>query len=212
MYDYLRGRVVSKQLNSYRGTHVVLDVNNIGYLILTGKRTNLKLNEVSDDNDVKVFVSLIHREDSMTFIGFLSKEERDIFNILQSVSGIGVKLALLILDEFEISELVDIMIKEDFKELSRAKGVGVKVAQKIILELKEKLINWANISPMDRVEVDSKTINQDSINDVQSVLISLGYSQDEIKTAIKTVSKYNSDCTKTEDILKYTLEFLAKNS
>ena len=76
----------------------------------------------------------------MSLTGFLTKEERDIFNILQSVSGIGVKLALLILDEFSIAELIDIMIREDFKELSRAKGVGAKVAQKIILELKDKLI------------------------------------------------------------------------
>lgn len=207
MYDYLKGHLVSKQLNSYRGSHIVLDVNNVGYLIHTGKRTIEKITE----DEIKVYVSLSHKEDSMSLTGFLTKEERDIFNILQSVSGIGVKLALLILDEFSIAELIDIMIREDFKELSRAKGVGAKVAQKIILELKDKLINWSNVTPVDVADIEtSKEVEQDSIIEVQSVLISLGYSANEAKGAIKEVLNYKKDCTKTEDILKYSLEFLSR--
>ena len=207
MYDYLKGHLVSKQINSYRGSHIVLDVNNVGYLIHTGKRTIEKIAE----DEIKVYVSLSHKEDSMSLTGFLTKEERDIFNILQSVSGIGVKLALLILDEFAISELIDIMIREDFKELSRAKGVGAKVAQKIILELKDKLINWSNVTPVDIADIETtKDIEQESIVEVQSVLISLGYSANEAKGAIKEVLNYKKDCTKTEDILKYSLEFLSR--
>lgn len=207
MYDFLKGHLISKQMNSYRGTHIVLEVNNIGYLILTGKRT---VEKVSEDSDYKIYVSLTHREDSMSLTGFLTKEERDIFNILQSVSGIGVKLALLILDEFTIAELIDIMIREDSKELARAKGVGAKVAQKIILELKEKLINWSNVTPVDVSDIDSEEIAQDSIVEVQSVLISLGYSANEAKGAIKEILKYKKDCTKTEDILKASLEYLSR--
>lgn len=207
MYDFLKGHLISKQMNSYRGTHIVLEVNNIGYLILTGKRT---VEKVIEDSDYKIYVSLTHREDFMSLTGFLTKEERDIFNILQSVSGIGVKLALLILDEFTIAELIDIMIREDSKELARAKGVGAKVAQKIILELKEKLINWSNVTPVDVSDIDSEEIAQDSIVEVQSVLISLGYSANEAKGAIKEILKYKKDCTKTEDILKASLEYLSK--
>lgn len=207
MYDYLKGHLVSKQLNSYRGSHIVLDVNNVGYLIHTGKRTIEKITE----DEIKVYVSLSHKEDSMSLTGFLTKEERDIFNILQSVSGIGVKLALLILDEFSIAELIDIMIREDYKELSRAKGVGAKVAQKIILELKDKLINWSNVTPVDVADIETtKEVEQEAIIEVQSVLISLGYSANEAKGAIKEVLNYKKDCTKTEDILKYSLEFLSR--
>lgn len=209
MYDYLKGHLVSKQLNSYRGSHIVVDVNNIGYLILTGKSTIERLGE---DTEVKIFVSLTHREDSMSLTGFLTKEERDIFNILQSVSGIGVKLALLILDEFSIAELIDIMIREDAKELSRAKGVGAKVAQKIIIELKDKLINWSNVTPVDVSDIDTKEVEQEAIVEVQSVLISLGYSVNEAKSAIKEVLNYKKDLSKTEDILKYSLEYLSKMS
>ena len=209
MYDFFKGTVVSKQINSYRGTHIVLEVNNVGYLILTGKRTIQKLEESNEE--VKVFVSLSHKEDSMSLTGFLTKEERDIFNILQSVSGIGIKLALLILDEFSISELIDIMIREDAKELSRAKGVGAKVAQKIILELKDKLINWSNVTPVDVADIEtSKDIEQDTIVEVQSVLISLGYSTNEAKGAIKEVLQYKKDLNKTEDILKASLEYLSR--
>lgn len=208
MYDYLKGHLVTKQANSYRGAHIVLDVNNIGYLILTGKSTIEKLNE---NEEVKIYVSLTHKEDSMSLTGFTTKEERDIFNILQSVSGIGVKLALLILDEFSIPELIDIMITENAKELSRAKGVGAKVAQKIIIELKDKLINWSNVTPVDVSDINIKDIEQESIVvEVQSVLISLGYSVNEAKTAIKEVLNYKKDCTKTEDILKYSLEYLSR--
>lgn len=208
MYDYLKGHLVSKQLNSYRGSHIVVDVNNIGYLISTGKRTIEKLNE---NEEVKIYVSLSHKEDSMSLTGFITKEERDIFNILQSVSGIGVKLALLILDEFSISELIDIMIREDAKELSRAKGVGSKVAQKIILELKDKLINWSNVTPVDVEDIETtQDVNQEAIIEVQSVLISLGYSANEAKGAIKEILNYKKDCTKTEDILKYSLEYLSR--
>ncbi len=207
MYDYLKGHLVSKQINSYRGAHIVLDVNNIGYLIHTGKSTIEKIS----NEEVKVYVSLSHKEDSMSLTGFLTKEERDIFNILQSVSGIGVKLALLILDEFSIAELIDIMIREDFKELSRAKGVGAKVAQKIILELKDKLINWSNVTPVDVADIETtKEVEQESIIEVQSVLVSLGYSANEAKGAIKEVLNYKKDCSKTEDILKYSLEYLSR--
>lgn len=208
MYDYLKGTLVSKQINSYRGTHIVLDVNGVGYLINTGKRQIEKLPD--ENNEIKIYVSLSHREDSMSLTGFISREERDIFDILQSVSGIGVKSALLILDEFSISELIDIMIREDSKELSRAKGVGAKVAQKIILELKDKLINWSNSAPPDISDIQVKEVDQNTIIEVQSVLISLGYSSNEAKDAIKEILNTKKDCTKTEDILKYTLSYLSK--
>ncbi len=209
MYEYLKGYLVSKQINSYRGSYIILDVNNVGYLIFTGKNTIQKLN---DHEEVKIYVSLSHREDSMSLTGFVTKEERDIFNILQSVSGIGLKMALMILDEFSISELIDIMIREDSKELSRAKGIGAKVAQKIIIELKDKLINWSNVTPVDIADIDAKNIAQESVVEVQSVLISLGYSVNEAKAAIKEVLNYKKDCVKTEDILKYSLEYLSRTA
>lgn len=208
MYDYLKGILVSKQADSYRGSHIIIDVNGIGYLVNFGKKSIDRLPDT--DCEMKVYVSLTHREDSMSLTGFVSREERDIFNILQSVSGIGVKSALLILDEFSISELIDIMIREDFKELSRAKGVGTKVAQKIILELKDKLINWSNATPPDVSDIQAKEVDSNTIVEVQSVLISLGYTANEAKDAIKEILNTKKDCSKTEDILKYALAYLSR--
>ena len=210
MYDYLKGKITSKQLNSYRGTYIVIETNNIGYFIATNKRTIEKIDDT--EKEYKIYVSLSHKEDSMNLTGFITKEERDIYNILQSVSGIGIKMALGILDEFSINELIDIMITQDFKELSRAKGIGAKVAQKIILELKDKLINWSNVTPIDVADIKTNDVNQEAIIEVQSVLISLGYSANEAKDAIKQVISLRKDANSTEDILKFSLEILSKLS
>ncbi len=210
MYDYLKGKITSKQLNSYRGTYIVIETNNIGYFIATNKRTIEKIDDT--EKEYKIYVSLTHKEDSMSLTGFITKEERDIYNILQSVSGIGIKMALGILDEFSINELIDIMITQDFKELSRAKGIGAKVAQKIILELKDKLINWSNVTPIDVADIKTNDVNQEAIIEVQSVLISLGYSANEAKDAIKQVISLRKDANSTEDILKFSLEILSKLS
>lgn len=210
MYDYLKGKITSKQLNSYRGTYIVIETNNIGYFIATNKRTIEKIDDT--EKEYKIYVSLSHKEDSMSITGFITKEERDIYNILQSVSGIGIKMALGILDEFSINELIDIMITQDFKELSRAKGIGAKVAQKIILELKDKLINWSNVTPIDVADIKTNDVNQEAIIEVQSVLISLGYSANEAKDAIKQVISLRKDANSTEDILKFSLEILSKLS
>ncbi|MGM9993444.1 MAG: Holliday junction branch migration protein RuvA [Candidatus Avigastranaerophilus sp.] len=210
MYDYFKGTLISKQINSYRGAHIVLDVNNTGYLINAGRNTIERL--PAEDSEIKVYVSLTHREDTMSLTGFITREERDIFNILQSVSGIGAKSALLILDEFSVSELIDIMIREDSKELSKAKGVGLKSAQKIILELKDKLINWSNATPPDVSDIEIKETDSNTIIEVQSVLISLGYSANEAKDAIKEILNSKKNCTKTEDILKAALSYLSRLS
>lgn len=210
MYEYLKGTLISKQPTSYRGSHIIVDVNNVGYFVNTGKSTIERIGAEGDQ--VKIYISLSHKEDSMSLTGFITREERDIFNILQSVSGIGVKSALLICDEFSISELIDIMIREDFKELSRAKGVGIKVAQKIILELKDKLINWSNATPPDISDIEVKETDQSTIIEVQSVLISLGYSANEAKDAIKEILHSRKECSTTEEILKATLSYLSKLS
>ena len=91
------------------------------------------------DSEHKFYTSLIHREDSMSLYGFFNKESRDIFQILLSVSGVGAKMALALLNECEVCDLISFVIDGNFKELTRAKGVGPKLAQKIILELKDKV-------------------------------------------------------------------------
>lgn len=213
MFDYIKGKLVSKQKAAVNGANLVVDNNNLGYLINTTNR-NIDL-AGEEGSDTKVYTSLIHREDAMILCGFLNKEDRDIFNILLSVSGVGMKVALVLLDEFSGCELISVVIKGDYKELSRAKGVGPKLAQKIILELKDKLVNWQKNSPVSISDIEdvsgSKKISSQVLNEVHAVLLSLGYTNEEaaasIKQACKTVDKKDS----SEDILKEALRYLSQD-
>ena len=208
MYDYIKGILVQKQTNTPKGNFITIECNNIGYLIETNLRTLKELNDIN--KETKIYVSLTHREDFMGLCGFSTREDRDLFNILQSVSGVGVKVSLVLLDEFSGCELIATVIKEDAKGLSRAKGVGQKMAQKIILELKDKLINWQEKMPVDLSDINTENIDTEDISDAQAVLLSLGYTIEEIKPAIKVaVAKIGKNLS-SEEILKQALTYLAQ--
>ncbi len=205
MYDYIKGILVSeKSINN--GISITVECQGIGYLIKTTERT---LKEMPPKNtEVKIYISLIHKEDIMTLCGFLHKEERDLFEILQTVSGVGVKAALTLIDEFSVSELIGVVIKEDYKEISRTKGIGQKSAQKIILELKDKLLaRQDDLRPENTVCVQQEP---QCTADVRNVLFSLGYSKEEIDNAIKTALSVSQDKVNSEEILKTALQYLAQ--
>lgn len=201
MFDYIKGELVFKGDDS-----VVVENNGIGYLIKTNQRTISLLNEIN--STVKIYTKLVHKEDSMTLVGFKQKEDRVIFDVLTSVSGIGTKVALVLLDEFSGSELIDYVINEDFKSISRAKGVGVKLAQKIIIELKGKLTSSKTTKDIMVEKINSDKVSSDTIADVQSILVSLGYNRDEYTKAIEFAIK-NKNALTSEDILKEALSMLS---
>lgn len=204
MFDYLKGNLAYK--SSVNNVSLTLDVNGIGYLIQITARDFSKLGQVG--SEIKVYTILLHKEDSMSLCGFLQKEDRDIFKILTSVSGVGPKMALMLLDEFESFELISLVIKGEFKELTRAKGVGPKLAQKIILELKDKLINLQNTLPI-TISGDIEVKDEQAIQDAQTVLISLGYEREEIKKSISKAMTFVKDVNNAEDILRETLKILS---
>lgn len=201
MFDYIKGELVFKGDDS-----VVVENNGIGYFIKTNQRTISLLNEIN--STVKIYTKLVHKEDSMTLVGFKQKEDRVIFDVLTSVSGIGTKVALVLLDEFSGSELIDYVINEDFKSISRAKGVGVKLAQKIIIELKGKLTSSKTTKDIMVEKINSDKVSSDTIADVQSILVSLGYNRDEYTKAIEFAIK-NKNAFTSEDILKEALSMLS---
>lgn len=205
MYDYLKGILTTKK-NILMNFSVTVEVGGIGYLINTTKST---FENMPDKNEeVKIYVSLNHKEDSMSLSGFLCREERDLFDILQTVSGVGVKAAITLLDEFSVAELVSVVIKEDYKELSRTKGIGLKSAQKIVLELKDKLLARQDDLVHTLGEIDDS--EPECISEVRNILLSLGYSKDEIENTIKYVMSCSIDKTNPEEILKHSLQYLAQ--
>lgn len=204
MYDYIRGIFTLKTAAS-KGVFLTIENNGIGYSAEVMARDYAQVEKTGTEG--KLYTVLIHREDRMSLCGFLHKEDRDIFSILTSVSGVGSKMALTLLDEFQSSELIGFVIGGNYKELTRAKGVGPKLAQKIILELKDKLMNYNNTAP---IEVKTSTVqNTQDMEDAQTVLMSLGYEREEIKNAFSKVLVTLKENATAEDILKESLKILS---
>ena len=201
MYDYFKGLLTDKRKTA-KGTFVSVEVADIGYLLEVTERDIICL-QCSENEKTKFYVSLIHREDSMSLFGFTNKETRDIFQILLSVSGVGAKMAIALLNEFDACDLISFVIDGNFKELTRAKGVGPKLAQKIILELKDKLMK----TELPRTACPLPQ-NQ-ALADAQSIMLSLGYDEKEIDEAMKRVISTVDDVSNPEEILRKALTCLS---
>lgn len=205
MYNYIKG-IVSAKSALPRGFFVTLENFGIGYLLEVTARDFASLETSS--NEVKIYTVMNHKEDRMSLCGFIKKEDRDIFNVLTTVSGVGSKMALTLLDKFSASVIIGLVIDGNHKELTLAKGVGPKLAQKIILELKDKLINYQkDFSAPTFVE----KIREENSNlvDAQSVLLSLGYEKQEIKSAFAKLSATIDNTTSAEEILQQALKILS---
>lgn len=201
MYDYITGELAHKGENS-----IVVENNGIGYLINTNNRTIGLLPDIG--TKIKIYTKLIHKEDSMLLAGFKHKEDRVIFDTLTSVSGIGTKVAFLLLDEFSGTELIDYVINEDAKAISKAKGVGPKLAQKIVLELKGKLKSPKGATKILTGKIENSNVSAEAISDAQSILQSLGYNQAEYTKAIEFAINH-AKAVSGEDILKEALSMLS---
>ncbi|MBR5304029.1 MAG: Holliday junction branch migration protein RuvA [Candidatus Gastranaerophilales bacterium] len=200
MFDYLKGILADKSF-----PYCTVEVNGIGYHLLTNLRT---LNSIGELNsEIKIYTKLIHKEDSMTLCGFKTKQERVLFDILTSVSGIGTKASLALLAEFEANELINLIISQDHKTISRTKGIGPKMAQKIVLEIKDKLAKLDTVPYI--IEKSNNTkVSSDTISQVATILESLGYSKNEYQGAIETaLTQLNKD--NEEELLKEVLKILS---
>ena len=199
MYDYIKGLLEDKRATD-KGYFITVDNNGIGYKCEIPSTDYSQLPE--KNSTVKIYTALIHKEDTMFLCGFLNRETRDIFLILTSVSGVGTKMGLTLLGEFDLYELITLVQTQNYKELTRAKGVGPKLAQKIILELKDKLM---------KVNVPSGCVQAVQIPEefleVVSILQSLGYEDCEIKDAFAKISIEPN--APQEEILRAALTILS---
>ena len=200
MFDYFKGLITDKRRTS-KGCFVTIESSGTGYLLEVGER-DFNLFSINEDVVQKIYTLLTHREDAMSLYGFSNKETRDIFQILLSVSGVGAKMAIALLNEFDACDLITLVINGDFKELTRAKGVGPKLAQKIILELKDRLMKT-------ELPKAACTIpRSQAVDDTQAVLLSLGYEEKEIETALAKILPAIEDSSNSEEILRKVLTCL----
>lgn len=201
MFDYIKGELVSKNF-----PYCTVECNNIGYSFLVNQRTISSLDEIGEN--VKIYSKLIHKEDIMYLCGFKNKQDRTIFDILTTVSGVGVKVAFALLDEFETGELVDIVINEDSKKISRTKGVGPKMAQKIVLELKDKLTKVDVVSEIVCAKNSNSIVSNETIQQASAILQSLGYTQKEYQNALDTaLTQLTKD--DSQELIKEALKILS---
>lgn len=210
MINYLKGTIVSKIENSPSGCNVTIEVNNIGYLVETNVSILNRLPLVGEI--ATVYTSLIHKEDAMYLCGFETREQRDLFNILRTVSGIGTKVAMLLLDEFSPQEIVSNVVAGEHKALSRTKGIGPKLAQKIVLELKDKMTKWRDkitIEMIETPEIIDKNVKENYL-EAESVILSLGYSKQEAKLGLDYALKTTDNQFDSEELLRLALSWLAQ--
>lgn len=180
---------------------VVINNNNIGYQIKISDATHKKiLDLISHDRKKKIkFYTFMTIKDEIIFLyGFLSREELEIFNQLLSVSGIGPKAAMNILANITHENILSAIVNENINLLSSVPGIGKKTAQRLILELKDK-INKLDLN----ISADNKNFLE-----AQEALFSLGYSQSDIIKITTQVKNQNQNLT-TEEIIKQALKLFA---
>lgn len=199
MYAYIKG-VLEFKGNDF----VVIDVNGVGYKIFTPLTTIEKLGEMK--SNVTVYTHLHIREDEMSLYGFYSQEELRMFELLISVSGIGAKSANTILANITPSKFALAVITDDIKSLTKLPGIGTKSAQRMILELKDKLKSEEALANDDS-EIKSVVSSDNNLQEAISALQVLGY---PVKEASKAVASVSSDGMNVEEIIKKALIYFTR--
>ena len=181
----------------------VIECGGVGYGCRTTYHT---LQQIAGRENVTLYTHLVVKEDDVSLYGFSSKEERKCFVMLISVSGVGPKAALAILSSCTPSQFALFVASGDYKSLSKAKGVGAKTAQKIVIELKDKIAKENSVSVKDMESFASSEGKQSAVGEAVSALVVLGYSESEARAGIKGVDP----SLPVEEIIKAALKNLAK--
>ena len=201
MYEYIRG-----QFQGLSKDYVVIELNNIGYKIFTSGNTMSNMPKVGDE--VLLYLEQIVREDFIGLYGFTTREELEMFKLLLSINGVGAKAALSLLSISTVNNLKYAIMMGDEKHITRAPGIGKKTAQRIILELKDKL-KPDELTSEEGQLIEGINDNSDysfNINETLSALMALGYTEKEAQKALEKVDKTLS----IENMIKESLKLLMR--
>lgn len=198
MIGFLRGTIVDKTPSS-----LLLDVNDVGYDVNISLQT---FSKIKDSEDVFLFTHLIIKEDSHTIFGFYEMEEKNMFLLLISVNGVGANTARLMLSSMSTSELKSAIMMADINRLTSIKGVGAKTAQRIVLELKDKVINLddgtGELSALNDAGASATSSKAEAID----ALVQLGITKTMAEKVVNTTLTKNPELDKVEDIIKTALQ------
>jgi|SRR5690554_1276157 Holliday junction DNA helicase RuvA len=200
MFSYIRGKLVEKTPMA-----VVIDCGGIGYEIRIPISTYEKLGSL--EKEARLLLHLAVSEDDMKLYGFHTPEERELFRLLISISGIGPKIGLSVLSALSVASFVKAIRTENDTALTIVPGLGKKTAQRLILELKDKLGSLTALSV-----VDSTVAGVDRlIAEAETALITLGYKQPDIGFALDELIKEEKDIKTSERLIKLAIQHLYKN-
>jgi len=201
MFAFIKGRLDYKH-NDY----IVVETNGVGYKINTALSTIETIGQVG--TEVKLFTHLYVREDIMNLYGFLTQEELGMFELLISVSGVGPKAAVSVISSVSPSKFGLAVITDDAKTLTRAQGIGNKMAQRIILELKDKIKKEQLSAPESASDIKTVQNRENSrVSEAVSALMVLGYTPLEASRAVSAVYSEDMDL---ETIVKGALKSLIR--
>lgn len=199
MFAYIKGSLEMKFKN-----YVVIDVGGVGYKIFMAENAIESIGEIG--NIVKVFTYYRVREDDISLFGFNTQEQLRMFELLISVSGVGAKSALVMLSCIEPSEFAIAVISNNVKLLTQVPGIGPKSAQRIILELKDKLKAEQNEEQLEESKAKSAKVNE-NVQEAISGLMVLGYSRRDIEKAFEHLAV---ESLSVEELIKKGLILLSK--
>lgn len=192
MINGLKGKIIEKELDS-----VTLDVNNVGYKVFVSNNFLTNTNNLASSEEIYVYTYLSVRENALDLYGFLNEEDKKLFQLLLTVSGIGPKSALSVMNSVTRKMIEESVSKDDPKHLSKVSGIGKKTAEKILIGLKDKI---GSIMP------SSDSSKSESSNSIAiDALISIGYSERDARESVKKIDTENKD---TQAIIKEALKNL----
>lgn len=192
MYEYIKGHI-----EELTPAYVIVESNGIGYFLNISLNTYSKL---SGQKEIMLYIHFIVREDLQVFYGFIDKSERELFRLLVSVSGIGANTARMILSSMTAAEVVTAISSSNVDALKAVKGIGAKTAQRVIIELKDK-ISKENVSEI-KLFIDNPYKEE-----AASALVMLGFSKTDVNKVIDKVSAKN-EITSVGSLVKLSLKQL----
>lgn len=198
MIAYLKGKLIYKS-----PIHVIIDVSGVGYQVFIPLSTYYALPTLHGDISLNIYTHMT--EDALKLFGFLTNEEQKTFETLISINKVGPKLALTILSGISAQDLIAAVTNNDLARLSTIHGVGRKTAERLVLEMKDKLpalMEGATLTP-------DPTSTQGVLDDALSALINLGYKKAEAEKALKTVRSQSEGDLPIEHLIKESLKILS---
>lgn len=203
MISQLRGVIRFK-----RAPGLLVDVNGVGYEVLASMNTFCQLPEV--EQAICLYTQLIVREDAHTLYGFIDHEERELFRALIRVNGVGPKMALTILSSTSPSEFVQYVVNNDSQRLVKLPGIGKKTAERLIIEMRDRLANGleGSLVPATQSLRGNSLTMPAAMDEAVSALLALGYKPAEASRAVSLVA--DADKLRAEDIIRQALKLLAK--